>query len=112
MTHVNNATYNVFLAMEVELRRQIRTGVKPPNLRIVAAILKTSDDIQFYWCLLAANWEEEEAQVSLDLVWTYGPQFEVTHSPVCGLRSTRQKTKTLFKSPKACIKNYSVATTK
>ena len=41
LTHVNNATYNVFLAMEVELRRQIITAEKPPNFRNVAEILKT-----------------------------------------------------------------------
>ena len=41
----------------------------------MAEILKTefNDEIQFYWCLLAADWEEEGAQALLELVvnlWT------------------------------------------
>ncbi len=67
LTHVNTVTYHAFLLMEVELRKHL--GAEPlPSLKDVAKIVKDSDDVQFYWSMVAADWEEEEAQGLLELV--------------------------------------------
>ena len=65
LTHVNNVTYNAFLSMELALRRHLTE--QPPNFREVAEIIKNDDDVQFFWSLVAADWEEEEAQALLSL---------------------------------------------
>ena len=67
LTHVNNVTYDAFLSMELELRKHLRRE-QPPNFREVAEIIKNNDDVQFSWSLVAADWEEEEAQALLSLI--------------------------------------------
>ena len=66
LTHVNNVTYNAFLSMELELRRHL-TREQPPNFRDVAENIKKNEDVQFSWSMVAADWEEEEAQALLAL---------------------------------------------
>ncbi len=66
LTHVNTVIYHAFLSMEVELRKHL--GAEPlPSLRDVAKIVKDSDDVQFHWSTVAADWEKE-AQGLLELV--------------------------------------------
>ena len=84
LTHVNNATYNVFLAMEVQLRGQIVTAQKPPNFRNVAEILKTkfNDDTSSIGVCWLQTGKKRRLKLYLNLLWTYGPQFKATHFPV------------------------------
>ena len=67
LTHVNTMTYHAFLSMEVELRKHLGAE-QVPNLKDVAKIVKDSNDVQFNWSMVAADWEEEEAQALLELV--------------------------------------------
>ena len=65
LTHVNNATYRTFLSMELELHKHL-AGEQPPNFREVAETIKKKDDMQFYWSMVAAHWEEKEAEALLN----------------------------------------------
>ena len=67
LTHVNTMTYYAFVSMEIELRKHLRSE-QLPNLKDVAKIIKDSDEVQFYWSIVAADWDEEEAQALLELI--------------------------------------------
>ena len=64
LTHVNNAMYRTFLSMELELRKHL-AGEQPPNFREVAETIKKKDDMQFYWSMVAADWEEKRPKLYL-----------------------------------------------
>ena len=55
------------LWMELALRKHLTE--QPPNFREVAEIIKNDDDVQFFWSLVAADWEEEKAQALLSDLW-------------------------------------------
>ena len=67
LTNVNMATYNVFLCIELEIRKHLASA-QLPNLKDVAEDIKKNDYIQFYWALVSMDWEEEESQALLGLV--------------------------------------------
>jgi len=72
LKHVNNATYHVFLAMELEIRRhlsvesaqKINAGFKT---KVTESIL-SNEDVQFHWTVVGADWEEKESVALLELV--------------------------------------------
>ena len=68
LTRVNNTTFEVFLAMECELRRHLHTH-QAPNLgnHVTHAIIE-NEDVQFLWSILRADWEEESGAVLLQMV--------------------------------------------
>ena len=58
LTDVNRGTYDCFVCLELELRIYLASaGV--PNFKDVAEALKSSDDVQFFWALVAADWDEK-----------------------------------------------------
>jgi hypothetical protein len=67
LTHVNSMAYFSFLSMELEIRTYI-TQHPVPNFKDVATAIKTSEDVKFYWCMLAEDWEEDESDALLELV--------------------------------------------
>ena len=71
-SHVNNATYCAFLAMELELRKHISLqSVHKVNDDFKKKVLKSiveNEDVLFHWTLVATDWEEEEATALLKLV--------------------------------------------
>jgi len=68
LTCVNNTTFEVFLAMECELRRHLCTD-KVPNIgdHVTQAIIE-NEDVQFLWSILGTDWEEESGAVLLQMV--------------------------------------------
>ena len=72
LKHVNNATYHVFLGMELEIRRhlsiesvrKINAGFKT---KVTESILN-NEDVQFHWTVVSADWEEKESAALLELV--------------------------------------------
>ena len=70
LTQVNNTTYELFLAMEHELRRHLCRG-QPTVLsdQVKQAIIK-NDEVEFLWSIIGADWEQESSSVLLEMVVT------------------------------------------
>lgn len=58
----------VFYAMEMEVRSHIQVSEIPGVKENIIQAVKDSEDVTFYWTVVAANWESEEAGVLLDMV--------------------------------------------
>ena len=69
LTLVNTATFEVFLAVEKELREKLfmQEGV-PEFSDNMRQDIGDSDDVQFHWSLVSSDWEEESAKVLLEMV--------------------------------------------
>ena len=59
LKHINESTFQVMVAMELELRKHLQSQ-KPPNFvhKIMEHILK-NENVQFHWSIVACDWEEE-----------------------------------------------------
>lgn len=57
LKHINESTFQVMVAMELELRKHLQCK-KPPNFvrEITEHILK-NEDVQFHWCIVACDWQ-------------------------------------------------------
>ena len=64
--HVNEITYALFISLENEIRdclKSLSTGVAGPSSDRQTTItqrLVNNDDVQFYWCMIAANFEVDD----------------------------------------------------
>ena len=47
-----------FLSMELEIRTYV-PPFQPPNFNDITTAIKTSEDVKFYWCMLASDWGGE-----------------------------------------------------
>ena len=67
LIHVNDTVYMLFASIEVELRKYLKVN---PNLELKAKapIILSSEDVQFYWQILCAHWEKNEADALLELI--------------------------------------------
>ena len=43
--------------MELEIRTYV-PQFQPPNFNDITTAIKTSEDVKFYWCMLASDWGE------------------------------------------------------
>lgn len=69
LTRVNNATYDVFFAIEHEIRLRLRDKSVPPDLsESIKEDIFHSEDVQFFWSMLSAEWEEESGDVLLEMI--------------------------------------------
>ena len=67
LTRVNNTTFEMFVAMEHELRRHIHQG-QLPNLEHIITSVAENEDVLFLWSLISADWEESSASALLQMV--------------------------------------------
>lgn len=67
LTLVNNATFEVFVAIEYELRKHIHYGQSPNLDRITTAILD-NEDVLFLWSMLSSDWAEDSAGALLQML--------------------------------------------
>ena len=66
---VNNATFDVFLSIESELRARLYHDAMPPALsEEVKKEIAGCEDVQFFWSMLSTEWEEESGNVLLDMI--------------------------------------------
>ena len=65
LTKVNNTTFDLFLAMEYELRTHIRVHMFSEN---ISQHIIENDNVQFYWSILSADWEEECSEALLEMI--------------------------------------------
>lgn len=70
LKHVNSMAFMLFAQMELVLRRHLnsRQANEHSDLRQATTKITSDDDVQFYWIMLAVEWEEEEAQELLRLI--------------------------------------------
>ena len=70
LTNVNDVTYHLFVAMELEIRKHLQSQ-SPQDVRfkdkMTDNILK-NDDVLFYWSMLSADWSEGNAEVLIHIV--------------------------------------------
>ena len=66
LVHVNEITYALFISLENEIRdclKSLPTGIAGPSSDRQTTIthrLVNNDDVQFYWCMIAANFEVDD----------------------------------------------------
>ena len=65
LCHVSNDTFEVFLAMEKELRKILATNVIQQLDDTVKTKLAESDGVQFIWYIICADWDEHISQFLL-----------------------------------------------
>lgn len=57
LSRVNNITFELFLAMEKQLRELIHAG-QIPSISNVNHTIVDDDDVQCFWCMISADWED------------------------------------------------------
>lgn len=70
MTHIGNMVFGVFASMELEVRQYLSRDMSKlrkmkPGLQEKIA---SKDDMQFYWALVSAGWDEEEGRALLEQI--------------------------------------------
>ena len=61
---MNNMTFEIFVAMEYELRKQ--GGIH--DLDKITSEIRDNEDVQFLWSIVSADWEEESAASLLQMI--------------------------------------------
>ena len=65
LQRINESMFQVMVAMEMELRKHLQHN-KPPNFtQEITGHILNSEDVQFHWCNVACDWEENEAEALL-----------------------------------------------
>lgn len=70
---VHDMAYLFFEQLELELRRhynstQVKTSQLIPSRPEIARLMMEADDVQFHWCLLSAELDEQEGQELLHMI--------------------------------------------
>ena len=66
---VNNATFDVFVAIESELRERLYRDVVPPDFTDeMKKEIAASEEVQFFWLMVSTEWEEESGDVLLEMM--------------------------------------------
>ena len=61
LCRVNNLTYEVFLIMEKALRNIVGSHAVPCIPADCTERIKKDEDVQFVWCMMCLEWEEQSA---------------------------------------------------
>lgn len=64
---MNTTTFEMFVAMEYNLRQHIHQG-QIPNLEHIITSISENEDVLFLWSLISADWEESSASALLEMV--------------------------------------------
>ena len=67
LTRVNNGAYDVFVAMECEIRGHLSGFQLPNHQELIEAIVK-NEDVQFFWSIVSSDWEHSSATALLEMV--------------------------------------------
>ena len=71
LVHIDDHQYHLFVAMELALRKHL-SSKRASELLASKATQDVIDDgdVQFYWSMLSANWEEDDGQTLLHMLVT------------------------------------------
>lgn len=64
LTLVNNATFDVFVAIEEEVKKRLDEELTDKLKKEIAQ----SDEVNFFWSVVCGDWEEESASVLLQMI--------------------------------------------
>lgn len=64
LTKVNNATFDVFLAIENELNKRFGEDLTDEVKKEIAI----SEEVDFFWSVVCGDWEQESSQVLLQMI--------------------------------------------
>ena len=68
LTFVSGLTFEVFLAIELEIRSHLQ-GCKPVNfISDIALAVKNNEDVLFFWSMLSSSWDEESSKTVFQTV--------------------------------------------
>ena len=71
LVHIDDHQYHLFVAMELALRKHLSSKQASELLASKATQDVIDDgDVQFYWSMLSANWEEDDGQTLLHMLVT------------------------------------------
>ena len=97
--HINNDTYELFLAMEKELRNHLKSADPPTSTKEVKDSISQAADVQYFWYLISSDWEESSAKALLEMIineWVTLRGFSYASAWVESLKlSTRRQHKSL-----------------
>ena len=65
---VNDLTFEIFVAMELEIRNHLQACQPVNMLTVVTPAIKSNDDVLFYWSMISAGWNESSGNTLLDMV--------------------------------------------
>ena len=68
LCHVNNDVYELFLALEKELRKHISLNNLSDMTPELKKELKESESVQFIWYLISADWDDDSSSQILDSI--------------------------------------------
>ncbi len=95
LTRVNNATYDVFQAMELEIRKHLTKETIPTLTDAINSSIIDNDDVQFFWSIVGADWEEECSATLLEMIvsqWVKIRGFSYASAWMEEYKSTQKKT--------------------
>lgn len=76
LAKVTSDCYELFVAMEKELRNHLTMDQVPKLTETVKQKIIENDDVQFFWSIISGDWEEESGNVLLDMIITrFGDSF-------------------------------------
>lgn len=108
LKHVSDTLFMFFYSMEKELRCHVRAkcaseieGIKE---KVIKKIIE-NDDVTFYWSVVAANWEEEEAGVLLEMVIQHWVTIRGFSYASAFVEKYKQKNKKTVQKSKGLRKN-------
>ena len=69
LTFVNSQTFELFLAMELDVRSHLQSPGKPVNfMSDIAPKVKNNEDVLFCWSMLSSSWDEESSKTLFRMV--------------------------------------------
>ena len=93
LTLINGVTYDAFIAIEEETRRVLWAGSKITDE--VTRKIASGEDVQFYWSLICADWEEDSSEALLLMVisqYLKIRKFHYTSAKVEAFKMNNKKT--------------------
>ena len=95
LTLISDITFQLFQAMEHELRKHLRKHKTPTLNDGVKQALVVNEDVQFLWSMISADWEEASASALLQMIvnqWVEIRGFSYAGAWVEQYEATQKKT--------------------
>ena len=106
LCHINNDTFEVFLAMEKELRKILATNIIQQLDDTVKTELAESDEVQFIWYIICADWDEHISQYLLQSVIAEWVTIRMAGAWVEKYKATNKKTTQKSKGLRKQLKHF------
>ena len=68
LCRIKEATFNVFLAIEEELKECLKTLTETPRKDEIIQRVTTNDDVEFYWLIATADFEVDDREVHQEVL--------------------------------------------